>query len=41
VIDRNGELRTGGMTTDRVVRPDLKTTIEYLMPRDTNIRRFR
>jgi virginiamycin B lyase len=40
-IDRNGELWTGGMTTDRVVRLDLKTghTIEYLMPKDTNIRR--
>jgi hypothetical protein len=31
----------GGMTTDRGVRLDLKIghTIEYLMPRDTNIRR--
>jgi streptogramin lyase len=39
--DKNGELWTGGMTTDRVVRLDPKTgqTIEYLMPNDTNIRR--
>ena len=39
--DKNGELWTGGMTTDRVVRMDPKSgeAIEYLMPRDTNIRR--
>ncbi|HEX9463706.1 MAG TPA: carboxypeptidase regulatory-like domain-containing protein [Alphaproteobacteria bacterium] len=39
--DKNGELWTGGMTTDRVVRVDPKSgeAIEYLMPRDTNIRR--
>ena len=40
-FDKNGELWTGGMTTDRVVRLDPKTgkTVEYLMPSDTNIRR--
>jgi virginiamycin B lyase len=39
--DKNGELWTGGMTTDRVVRVNPKTgeTLEYLMPRDTNMRR--
>jgi streptogramin lyase len=39
--DKNGELWTGGMNTDRVVRVIPKTgeTIEYLMPKDTNIRR--
>ena len=39
--DKNGEVWTGGMTTDRVVRLDPKTgtTVEYLMPGDTNIRR--
>ena len=39
--DKNGELWTGGMTTDRVVRFNPKTsqTVEYLMPTDTNIRR--
>ena len=41
VVDRNGELWTGGMTTDRVVRLDPKTnkTVEYMLPKDTNIRR--
>jgi virginiamycin B lyase len=40
-IDKNGEVWTGGMTTDRVIRLDPKTgqTVEYLMPKDTNIRR--
>jgi streptogramin lyase len=39
--DKNGELWTGGMTTDRAVRLNPKTgqTIEYLMPKDTNMRR--
>jgi virginiamycin B lyase len=39
--DKNGELWTGGMTTDRVVRLNPKTgeTLEYLLPRDTNMRR--
>jgi streptogramin lyase len=39
--DKNGELWAGGMTTDRVVRLDPKTgeAVEYLLPRETNIRR--
>ena len=39
--DKNGELWTGGMTTDRVVRLNPKSgqAIEYLMPKDTNMRR--
>jgi streptogramin lyase len=39
--DKNGELWTGGMNTDRVVRLDPQTgeIVEYLMPKDTNIRR--
>jgi len=39
--DKNGELWTGGMTTDRVVRLDPKTgqIVEYLMPKETNMRR--
>ena len=39
-FDRNGELWTGGMTTDRVVRLDPKTGqgIEYPLARDTNMR---
>ena len=39
--DKNGELWTGGMTTDRVVRLNPKTgeAVEYLLPRETNIRR--
>jgi streptogramin lyase len=41
VWDKNGELWTGGMTTDRVVRLDPETgqAIEYPMPHDTNMRR--
>ena len=41
IVDRNGEIWTGGMTTDRVVRVDPKTntTVEYMLPKDTNIRR--
>ena len=41
VVDRNGEIWTGGMTTDRVVRLDPKTnkSTEYMLPKDTNIRR--
>ena len=40
-VDRNGEIWTGGMTTDRVVRLDPKTNqaVEYFLPKDTNIRR--
>jgi virginiamycin B lyase len=39
--DKSGELWTGGMTTDRVVRLNPKSgqVIEYLMPKDTNMRR--
>ena len=41
IVDRNGEIWTGGMTTDRVVRLDPKTNkaVEYMLPKDTNIRR--
>lgn len=40
--DKSGQLWTGGMTTDRLVRIDPKSgqTIEYLMPKDTNMRRL-
>jgi virginiamycin B lyase len=39
-VDKNGELWTGGMSNDRVVRLDPKsgTAIEYLMPTTTNMR---
>src|SRR6516162_144561 len=39
-VDKNGELWTGGMSNDRVVRLDAKsgTAIEYLMPAATNMR---
>jgi virginiamycin B lyase len=39
-VDKNGELWTGGMSTDRVVRLDPKsgTAIEYPMPTATNMR---
>jgi streptogramin lyase len=42
IWDKNGELWTGGMTTDRVVRLDPKTgqVIEYPLARDTNMRRM-
>jgi streptogramin lyase len=41
VVDRNGEVWTGGMTTDRVTRLDPKTgqAVDYFLPKDTNIRR--
>ena len=34
-VDKNGEIWTGGMSTDRIVRYNPKTgqTVEYLMPR--------
>jgi virginiamycin B lyase len=40
IWDKNGELWTGGMTTDRVVRLDPRsgTGIEYPLARDTNMR---
>jgi streptogramin lyase len=39
--DKGGNLYTGGMTTDRLAKIDPKTgqDTEYLMPRDTNMRR--
>jgi virginiamycin B lyase len=42
IWDKNGELWTGGMTTDRVVRLDPKTgqAVEYPLQRDTNMRRM-
>jgi virginiamycin B lyase len=41
VVDGGGEIWTGGVTTDRVTRLNPKTNeaVEYLMPKDTNIRR--
>jgi virginiamycin B lyase len=41
VLDKNGEAWTGSMSSDRVVRLDPATgsTVEYLLPRETNIRR--
>ena len=40
IWDKNAELWTSGMTTDRVVRLDPKTgqSIEYPLARDTNMR---
>ena len=40
-LDKNGEAWTGSMVTDRVTRLDTKTgtTVSYLLPRPTNIRR--
>jgi streptogramin lyase len=40
-LDKNGEIWTAGMTSDRVVRIDPATgkAIEYLLPRETNVRR--
>jgi virginiamycin B lyase len=39
-VDKNGELWTGGMSSDRVIRLDPKsgTATEYLMPSGTNMR---
>jgi streptogramin lyase len=41
VIDKNDEIWTGGMTDDRIHRVDTKTgkTVDYLLPRETNVRR--
>jgi streptogramin lyase len=41
IWDRNGEIWTSGMSTDRVVRldPDTGRAIEYPLPRPTNVRR--
>ena len=40
-LDRNGDAWTGSMLNDRVLRLDTKTGTftEYLLPRQTNIRR--
>jgi virginiamycin B lyase len=40
-LDRNGELWSGSMASDRVLRfnPDTGASVEYLLPRQTNIRR--
>jgi virginiamycin B lyase len=40
-LDKNGDVWTGSMLNDRIVRLDPKTgkTIDYLLPRFTNIRR--
>jgi virginiamycin B lyase len=39
-VDKNGEIWTGGMHTDRAVRLDPKTgeTVQYQLPRETNMR---
>jgi streptogramin lyase len=41
-LDRNGELWGGSMASDRVLRfdPDSGRSIEYLLPRPTNVRRI-
>jgi len=41
-LDRNGELWSGSMSDDRVLRFDPQTgkSVEYLLPRQTNIRRI-
>jgi streptogramin lyase len=40
-MDKNGELWSGGMASDRVLRfdPQSGRSVEYLLPRPTNIRR--
>jgi virginiamycin B lyase len=40
-MDKNGELWSGGMASDRVLRfdPQSGKSVEYLLPRPTNIRR--
>jgi streptogramin lyase len=41
VMDRNGEVWTGGMNADTIFRIDTKTgrSVGYLLPESTNIRR--
>ena len=41
-LDRNGELWSGSMSSDRILRldPGSGKGIEYLLPRPTNIRRI-
>ena len=40
-LDRNGELWSGSMSSDRVLRfdPESGRAVEYLLPRPTNVRR--
>jgi virginiamycin B lyase len=40
-VDKNGEAWTGSMLNDRIDRLDPKTgqVVEYLLPRETNVRR--
>lgn len=40
-LDRNGELWSGSMSSDRILRfdPERGTSVEYLLPRQTNVRR--
>jgi len=40
-VDRNGELWSGSMSSDRILRfdPERGTSVEYLLPRETNVRR--
>jgi virginiamycin B lyase len=40
-IDKDGKLWSGGMASDRVLRfdPQSGNSVEYLLPRSTNIRR--
>ena len=39
-VDKNGDIWTGGMHSDRAVRIDARTgaTVEYLLPKETNMR---
>jgi virginiamycin B lyase len=41
-LDKNGELWSGSMSNDRVLRfdPRTGTSVEYLLPRQTNVRRI-
>jgi streptogramin lyase len=41
-VDKNGEVWSGGMNSDRVLRLDPRSgrSIEYLLPHPTNIRRI-
>jgi streptogramin lyase len=41
VLDKNGEVWSAGMEADRIIRMDPRTgqITEYLLPRQTNIRR--
>jgi virginiamycin B lyase len=40
-VDKNGELWSGSMSSDRILRFDPRTgsSVEYLLPRQTNVRR--